>query len=273
MRTGGCGYVSLVNRRGKPTLRDFLRTADGAPPGLEQTFAIVHGRFVRYRVFFMKKIWTEVDDFLGGLLAPPDATRKAALAANKKAGLPAIDVTPLQGQFLALLVRITGAKRILEIGTLGGYSALWMAQVLPKNGCIVTLELDPRHAEIARSNLKRAGVLDRVDIRVGNALALLPELESRKAGPFDLIFIDGDKTSYPNCLDWALKLSRTGTVIVADNVVLDGKVAQAGSKDKNAQGVRRMLKKMAAEPRLSATALQTVCGKGYDGFAMAVVIH
>lgn len=219
----------------------------------------------------MAKIWSEVDEYLGGLLVKPDAARKAALAANKKAGLPAIDVTPLQGQFLALLVKMTGAKRILEIGTLGGYSTLWMAQAMSKNGRIVTLELEPRHAAIARSNLKRAGVGDGVDIRVGNALELLPKLKSGGAGRFDLIFIDGDKPNYSMYLEWALRLARVGTVIVADNVVREGKVARANSKDPNVQGVRQMLKKMGREPRLETTALQTVCGKGYDGFAMAVV--
>lgn len=220
----------------------------------------------------MAKIWKEVDKYLGGLLVKPDAAREAALAANKAAELPAIDVTPLQGQFLALLVRMTGATRILEVGTLGGYSALWMAQAMDECGKIITLELDPQHAEIARRNLKRAGVSNRVEVRVGDALTLLPKLVAKKEGPFDLIFIDGDKKSYPKYLELALALSRTGTVIVADNVVRDGEVANRKSKDGNVQGVRKMLEQIAAEPRLSATALQTVCGKGYDGFVMAVVV-
>ncbi len=219
----------------------------------------------------MKKIWSEVDNYLGGLLVKPDAAREAALTANRAAELPAIDVTPLQGQFLALLARMTKARRILEIGTLGGTSATWMAQAMPEDGHIVTLEIDPQHAEIARKNFERAGVLDRIDIRVGDAMRLLPKLVQEKAEPFDLIFIDGDKTNYETYLDWSLKLSRKGTVILADNVVRDGKVVDADTDDENVQGVRRMLERIAAEPRLSATALQTVCGKGYDGFAMAIV--
>ncbi|MDE3199414.1 MAG: O-methyltransferase [Acidobacteriota bacterium] len=219
-----------------------------------------------------KKVWKQVDKYLGGLLVKPDAARESALAANKAAELPAIDVTPLQGQFLALLVRMTGAMKILEIGTLGGYSALWMAQAMGEGGRIVTLELDPQHAEIARRNLKRAGVSERVEVRVGDALALLPKLVAKKEGPFDLIFIDGDKKSYPKYLEYALALAHAGTVIVADNVVRDGEVANAKSRDGNVQGVRKMLEQIAAEPRLSATALQTVCGKGYDGFVMAVVL-
>lgn len=219
----------------------------------------------------MKRTWEKVDNYLSKLLVKPNAAREAALAANKAAELPAIDVTPLQGQFLALLVRMTGARRILEIGTLGGYSALWMAQAMSEDGRIVTLELDPQHAEIARSNLKHAGVDERVEVRVGNALTLLPKLAEQKEGPFDLIFIDGDKTNYTTYLEWALKLTHKGTVILADNVVRDGKVVEADTHDENVQGVRRMLEQIGSEPRLSATALQTVCGKGYDGFVMAVV--
>jgi predicted O-methyltransferase YrrM len=219
------------------------------------------------------KIWTNVDRYFCERLAPieTDDVFETARAANKKAGLPAIDVSRLQGKFLELLVRSSGARRILEIGTLGGYSTLWLARGLPEDGKIVTLEFDPHHAETARENLRNAGVLDRVDLRVGRAIDSLPALENT-AAPFDLIFIDADKKSYPQYLEWALKLSRPGTVIVADNVVRDGKVVDAESGDPDVQGVRRFTDLLAAEPRLSATVLQTVGVKGYDGFALAVVL-
>ena len=220
----------------------------------------------------MQETWTQVDRYFGDLLAPTDKKLDAALAANRKAGLPAIDVSRLQGKFLHLLVRISGARRILEIGTLGAYSTIWMARALPDGGRIVTLEAEPKHAEVARANLKNAGVLDRVEMRVGQALESLPILESSGAGPFDLIFIDADKPSNPEYLAWALKLSRPGTVIVTDNVVRDGKVVDAESEDKDVQGTRRFAEMLAAEPRLSATVLQTVGTKGYDGFALAVVM-
>lgn len=219
----------------------------------------------------MQDIWIEVDRYFGDLLSPSDDKLNSALAANKKAGLPAIDVSRLQGKFLHLLVRICGARRILEIGTLGAYSTIWMARALPEGGRIVTLEADPHHAKIARANLRNAGVLDRVDLRLGRALESLPKLED--AGPFDLIFIDADKPSNPEYLRWALKLSRPGTVIVTDNVVRDGKVVDAKSDDKDVKGTRRFAELLAAEPRLSATVLQTVGTKGYDGFALAVVLR
>jgi len=226
----------------------------------------------------VQKAWTEVDRYFSDLLAPREAddVLDAALAANKKAGLPAIDVSRLQGKFLEFLVRISGARRVLEIGTLGGYSTLWLARGLPEGGRIVTLEFDPHHAQTARANLRNAGVLERVEILVGRAVDSLPTLASRDngpdSGPFDFIFIDADKESYPEYLEWALKLSRVGTVIVADNVVRDGKVADANCKDPMVQGVRRFTERLAAEPRLSATVLQTVGVKGYDGFAVAVVV-
>ncbi len=217
--------------------------------------------------------WKAVDRYFGDLLLPADAELEAALRANRAAGLPAIDVSPLQGKFLHLLVRMTGARRVLEIGTLGGYSTICMARALPKGGRIVTLEYEPRHAGVARANLRNAGLLKRVDLRVGRALDLLPVLAAERAGPFDLIFIDADKENNPQYLDWALKLARRGTVIFVDNVVRDGKVVDAKSKDKDIQGTRRMFDRMAAEPRLSATALQNVGVKGYDGFALAVVLR
>ena len=191
----------------------------------------------------------------------------------RRAGLPTIDVTWFLGRFLELLVRISGARRVLEIGTLGGYSTIWMARALPEGGQIVSLELNPHHAEVARANLRNAGVLDKVDLRVGRASESLADLDAGDAEPFDLIFIDADKSGYPEYLDWALKLSRPGTVIVADNVVRDGKVIQAENADPDIQGVRRFTELVAAEPRLSATVLQTVGSKGYDGFAIAVVLR
>jgi len=182
-------------------------------------------------------------------------------------------VTPLQGKFLELLVRISSARRVLEIGTLGGYSTLWLVRALPQDGHIVSLELDPRHAEIARANLQNAGVSDRVDIRVGPATESLQALVTESVAPFDFIFIDADKAGYPDYLGWSLKLSCPGTLIVADNVVRDGKVIEPDNPDPNIQGVRRFTDLIAAEPRVSATVLQTVGSKGYDGFTLAVVLR
>ena len=223
----------------------------------------------------VQDVWTQVDRYFCDLLAPSAADDEldAVLVAYKKADLPAIDVSRLQGKFLEFLVRSSGARRILEIGTLGGYSTLWLARGLPEGGRIVTLEFDPHHAETARENLRNAGVLDRVDIRVGRAIDTLPTLENTAVAPFDLIFIDADKSGYPGYLEWALKLSRPGTVIVADNVVRDGKVVEADCDDEDVQGVRRFTELLAAEPRLSATVLQTVGVKGYDGVALAVVLR
>jgi predicted O-methyltransferase YrrM len=221
----------------------------------------------------MQETWTQVDRYFGDLLLPSDPALEAALAANHDADLPAIDVTPLLGQFLALIVRISGARRILEIGTLGGYSTIWLARALTLNGRLITLELEPRHAEIARANLERAGVFNRVDLRIGRASDLLRELVNSSAAPFDLIFIDADKASYPEYLQLSLKLSHPGTIIIADNVVREGKVVDRDSDDPNVQGVRRFTELVAAEPRLSATVLQTVSQKKHDGFAMAVVLR
>jgi predicted O-methyltransferase YrrM len=219
----------------------------------------------------MQPAWTQVDDYLGGLLVPSDEKLEATLKANQEAGLPPIDVSSLLGKFLHLMVRISGARLVLEIGTLGGYSTIWMARALPEGGRVVSLEFDSHHADVATLNLHEAGVLDRVDLFIGRAADSLPILEASGDGPFDLIFIDADKESYAEYLDWALRLSHPGTVIVADNVVRDGKVVEAEHIDPRIQGVRRFLEKLAAEPRLSATALQTVGAKGYDGFVIAVV--
>lgn len=214
-------------------------------------------------------VWTAVDNYFSQLLAPSDGLLDAALAANRAANLPEIDVSPLQGKFLQVLVVMLQPRRVLELGLLGGYSTIWMARALPEGGRIVSLEYEPRHAAVARRNLENAGLLDRVDIRVGAALDTLPTLES--SAPFDMIFIDADKPNNPSYLQWALKLSRPGTVIVVDNVVRDGKVIDGKSTDPDVQGTRRMFEQMAAEPRLSATVLQNVGVKGYDGFALAVV--
>jgi predicted O-methyltransferase YrrM len=220
-----------------------------------------------------KPLWAAVDRYFGELMAPTDEDLKAALKANRKAKLPPIDVSPVQGKFLHVLVRITQAKRVLEIGTLGGYSTIWMARALPEGGRIVTLEYAPHHAAVARANLRSAGLLSRVDVRVGPALKSLPKLAKSGGDPFDLIFIDADKENNPQYLEWALKLSRLGTVIVVDNVARHGRIIRAASADKDIQGTRRCLEMMAAEPRLSATALQTVGVKGQDGFAIAVVVR
>jgi predicted O-methyltransferase YrrM len=219
----------------------------------------------------MQRTWTEVDRYFEDLLAPSDDALNAALKENKAGGLPSIDVSPLQGKFLEFLVRATGARRVLEIGALGGYSTIWMARALPAGGRVVTLELEPHHAEVARRNLERAGVLDRVEVIIGSALETLPALVSH-GELFDLIFIDADKESYPEYLGWALKLSRAGTVIVADNVVREGQVADADCDDPRVQGVQRFAERLAAEPRLSSTVLQTVGTKGYDGFSLSVVV-
>jgi len=218
-----------------------------------------------------KLLWTAIDRYFGGLLAPSDAHLDAALKANRKGRLPAVDVTPLQGKLLQVLVQLTQAKRVLEIGTLGGYSTIWMARALPRGGRITTLEFEPRHAAIARANLRRAGMLKRVDLRVGAALDTLPAL--KKSGPFDFIFLDADKENNPEYLRWAVKLSRRGTVILVDNVARHGRVVEAGSTAPDVLGTRRCLELMATHPRLSAVALQTVGVKGLDGFALAVVVR
>lgn len=220
----------------------------------------------------MQDVWKEVDTYFADLLASSDAALDGALAANRKAELPAIDVTPTLGKFLELLVRITGARRILELGTLGGYSTIWLARSLPAGGSVVSLEIDPQRAEVARANLENANVIDRVDLRVGRAADELKAMIDSGCAPFDFIFIDADKAGYPEYLGWSLKLSRPGTVIVADNVVRDGKVIQPDNPDPDIRGVRRFTELLAAEPRLAATALQTVGAKGYDGFALAVVL-
>jgi predicted O-methyltransferase YrrM len=215
--------------------------------------------------------WTEVDRYISDALLPADPVLEAALQASADAGLPAISVSAPQGKLLHLLARIHGAKTILEIGTLGGYSTIWLARALPADGKVVTLELDPKHAEVARANFVRAGLAGMVELRVGKALDTLPQLAAEGRGPFDLIFIDADKVSIPEYFTWALKLSRRGTVIIVDNVVRKGAVVEADNTDPSIQGVRRLNEMLATETRVSATTIQTVGSKGYDGFTLAVV--
>jgi predicted O-methyltransferase YrrM len=215
--------------------------------------------------------WAEVDRYIEEKLIGEDAALEAALAANKAAGLPAIDVSPAQGKMLYLFARMAGARRILEIGTLGGYSTIWLARALPADGRLVTLEIDPHHAEVARGNLARADVADKVDIIVGPARQTLDRLVAEGTDPFDLVFLDADKPSNPDYLRLSLELSRPGTVLVCDNVVREGEVANAGSRDPNVQGSRGLFDALAKAPRLSATAIQTVGSKKWDGFALAVV--
>ncbi|MGX5844247.1 O-methyltransferase [Mesorhizobium sp. ArgA1] len=217
------------------------------------------------------KTWTAVDDYIVSSLFEADPVLDAVIATNRKQGLPAIDVSAAQGKLLSLLVRIRGAKRVLEIGTLGGYSTIWMARGLPADGKVVTLELDPHHAKVARSNFERAGMSDKVDLRTGPALQTLETLESENAGPFDLIFIDADKPNNPNYLSWAMRLSRPGTVIVCDNVVRDGTVLNDDGRDAYVEGARAAFSFIGGEKRLDGTAIQTVGAKGYDGFAIAIV--
>ena len=215
--------------------------------------------------------WTAVDGYITDLLVPADPVLEAALEASAAAGLPAISVAPNQGKLLMLLARLQGARRILEIGTLGGYSTIWLARALPAGGRLVTLEANPEYAEVARGNLVRAGLAGVAEVRVGPALETLPGLAAEGLGPFDVVFIDADKPSTPEYFGWALRLARRGTLIVVDNVVRDGAVVDAASEDASVQGIRRFNELLAAEPRVSATAVQTVGSKGYDGFALALV--
>ncbi|MGA8940348.1 MAG: O-methyltransferase [Acidobacteriaceae bacterium] len=217
-------------------------------------------------------LWTRVDRYLNDTLHPSDPALEAALAANAAANLPSIDVAPNQGKFLTLLAETQSARRILEIGTLGGYSTICLARALPPGGKLITLELDPHHAEVALANIAHAGLAHLVELRLGPALASLTQLHAEHAAPFDLIFLDADKVSYPLYLAAALKLSRPGTLILADNVIREGEVADPTSTDPNVVGVRQFLADLAANPNLSATALQTVGSKGHDGFAMARVL-
>jgi predicted O-methyltransferase YrrM len=219
-----------------------------------------------------KELWTAVDSYFKDTLLGPDPILDAALQANAAGGLPEIDVSPSQGKFLQVIAQVQGARRILEIGTLGGFSTICLARALPPDGRLITLEVEPKHAAVALSNIARAGFASIVELRLGPALGSLAQLHAEHAEPFDLIFIDADKPSYADYLHAALKLSRPGTLILADNVVRDGIVADPDTTDPSAIGARRFLEALAAEPRLSVAAMQTVGSKGYDGFALARVL-
>jgi predicted O-methyltransferase YrrM len=216
--------------------------------------------------------WTAVDRYINDLLVPSDAALDAALKSADDAGLPKINVAPNQGKLLSILAQSIGARSILEVGTLGGYSTIWLARALPAGGKLITLEVDAKHAEVAQANIERAGLSKVVDVRLGRAIDTLPQIAAEGHGPFDLIFIDADKPSNADYFAWALKLSRKGSLIIIDNVVRDGKVINADSDDASVQGVRRFNEILAAEPRVTATEIQTVGSKGYDGLALALVI-
>jgi predicted O-methyltransferase YrrM len=219
----------------------------------------------------MEPIWNEVDEYFTQHLAPSDDVLEAALAASTAAGLPAINVTPTQGKLLHLLARIRGSRRILEIGTLGGYSTIWLGRALPPDGQLISLEIDPAHAAVARLNLERAGLGRRVQILVASAAASLATLSAERAEPFDLVFIDADKASGASYFQAALALARVGTLIVVDNVVRKGAILDGASTDADVRGIRQLTELLAGDDRVSATAIQTVGSKGYDGFILALV--
>ncbi len=218
-----------------------------------------------------QELWTAVDHYIVENLVRPDPVLRDLLQANVEAGLPPYDVAPNQGKFLHLLARLQGAKKILEIGTLGGYSTIWLARALPPDGLLVTLESEPKHASVAQANLAGAFLSCTVEIRQGPALESLARLETENIRPFDFVFIDGDKQNNPAYLEWALRLSRPGSIIVADNVVRGGGVVHPRNEDASVRGIRRFIEMMGENPRLSATAIQTVGSKGYDGFSLALV--
>jgi predicted O-methyltransferase YrrM len=218
-----------------------------------------------------QELWTAVDNYIVETLLPEDPILDDAVRASDEAGLPSIQVSPPQGRFMFILARVQGARRILEIGTLGGYSTIWLGRALPPNGKLVTMEIDPKHAEVARANIGRAGLADRVSVLNGDAHDLLAALEKQIDAPFDLTFIDADKASIPFYFASALRMSRPGSLILVDNVVRDGAVIEADSTDASVQGVRKLNEMMSANARLTATVIQTVGVKGYDGLAIALV--
>ena len=215
--------------------------------------------------------WIAVDDYIAENFLDDDPAQDATLAASAAAGLPEIQVAPLQGKLLMMLAAALGARNILEIGTLGGYSTIWLARGLIDGGRVVTLELDPGHAEVARKNFENAGLTDKIEVRVGDALDCLAQLQAEGAGPFDLVFIDADKPNTPNYFDWAVKLARKGTLFVVDNVVREGAILAAQSENKHVKGLRDFFARAAADPRVTATAFQTVGNKGHDGLAIVRV--
>jgi len=215
--------------------------------------------------------WRAVDAYFSETIVGRDSVLEAALKANAAADLPSIDVSPAQGKLLTLIARMAGARKALEIGTLGGYSTICIARALPREGRLLSIEYNDKHAQVARANIARAGLADRVEVRAGAALNILPKIEAEGLGPFDFVFIDADKSNNANYLSWAMRLSRPGIAIVVDNVVRDGRIADAASRDPDVIGTRRMFEMIAREPRLQATAIQTVGDKGWDGFALAIV--
>ncbi|WP_193180153.1 O-methyltransferase [Nisaea sediminum] len=218
-----------------------------------------------------QKTWDAVDGYFTEALVPEQTEFQKALDASEASDLPAISVSANVGKFLQLLARMIGARKVLEVGTLGGYSTLWFASALPADGKVVTLEFEPLHAEVARGNFREAGYADRIEVRVGPALDSFPGVEADGIGPFDLAFIDADKKNNPGYFEWALKLVRPGGLILIDNVVRDGRVLDAATRDVNVQGVRKVIDMIAKEPRVDATALQLVGIKGYDGLAICLV--
>ena len=220
----------------------------------------------------VEKKWQDVDHYFCDQLLTEDPVLASALESSEVAGLPPIAVAPNQGKLLQLLAEMIGARSILEIGTLGGYSTIWLARALPRDGRVVTLEVDPKHADVARKNFVRGGLANMIEIRLGSALDTLPKLSEEQRGPFDVVFIDADKENIPAYFDWAIKLTRPGSLIVVDNVVRDGEVVNAKSKDPNIHGVRRFVDQLSKDSRVTGTAIQTVGTKGYDGFAIVRVL-
>jgi predicted O-methyltransferase YrrM len=219
-----------------------------------------------------QQLWTSVDDYITDLFVPFDPVMQEALAASEAAGLPSISVAPNEGKLLMLLAQICGARNILEIGTLGGYSTIWLARGMSSGGSLITLEASAKHAEIARTNIARADLSGVVEVRVGPALETLPRLAAEARSPFDLIFIDADKEGYAEYFAWALKLARLGSMIIADNVIRDGEILDPANSDPRVQGMRRFNQLLANEPRVKATVIQTVGRKGHDGMAIAILI-
>jgi predicted O-methyltransferase YrrM len=218
-----------------------------------------------------EEVWSKAEQYIAEQLLGKDEVLDSVLVAAEAAGMPSIQVSPTHGKLLMLLAKMHGAKRILEIGTLAGYSTIWLARALPADGKLITLEFEPKHAEVARGNIAKAGFADKVEVRVGSALDTLPLLASEGAGPFDFVFIDANKNGYADYLRSALKLTRRGSVIIADNAVQQGRIADAACDDTNVQGIRRFIEMLGAEPRVSATIIQCVGSQGYDGLAIGVV--